>query len=103
MYLDELLSQRCKTLTTITGYEYTHTTPTILELFILFRLFIDYTIPDVSTYDKTRRQQSTTTKSTKSTNNQNGPKRKLKNKRRTQVMQDEEVSHTDTEQQTSKH
>ena len=28
---------------------------------------------------------------------------KSKNKRRTQVTQDEEVSHTDTEQQTSEH
>ena len=64
--------------------------------------FIDYTIPDVSTYDKTRRQRSTTT-SRKSTNDQNGQKRKSKNKRRTQVTQDEEVSDTDTEQQTSEH
>ena len=63
--------------------------------------FIDYTIPDVSTYDKTRSQRSTTTKSRKSTNDQNGPKRKSKNKRRTQATQDEEVSDTDTEQQTS--
>ena len=65
--------------------------------------FLDYTIPDVSTYDKTRRQRSTTTKSRKSTNDQNGPKRKSKNKRKTQATQDEEVSDTDTEQQTSEH
>ena len=62
--------------------------------------FIDYTIPDVRTYDKTRRQRSTTTKSSKSTND---PKRKSKNKGRTQIAQDEEVSDTDTEQQTSEH
>ena len=64
--------------------------------------FIDYTIPDVSTYDKTRRQRSTTT-SRKSTNDQNVPKRKSKNKRNTEITQDEEVSDTDTEQQTSEH
>ena len=66
-------------------------------------LFISSTIPDVSTYDQTRRQRSTNTKSRKSTNDQNGPKRKLKNKHRTQATQDEEVSDTDTEQQTSEH
>ena len=65
--------------------------------------FIDYTIPDVSKYDKTRRQRSTTTKSRKSTNDQNGPKRKSKNKRNTEITQDEQVSDTDTQQQTSKH
>ena len=64
--------------------------------------FIDYTIRDVSTYDKTRRQRSTTT-SRKSTNDQNVPKRKSKNKHNTQITQDEEVSDTDTEQQTSEH
>ena len=56
----------------------------------------------MSTYDKTRRQRSTTT-SRKSTNDQNGPKRKAKNKRTTQATQDEEVSDTDIEQQTSEH
>ena len=47
-------------------------------------------------------KRSTTTKSRKSTNDENGPKRKSKNKRRTQVMQDE-VSDTDTEQQSTEH
>ena len=56
----------------------------------------------MSTYENTRRQRSTTT-SRKSTNDQNGRKGKSKNKRRTQVTQDEEVSDTDIEQQTSKH
>ena len=65
-------------------------------------LFIDCRIPDVSTYDKTRRQRATTTKR-KSTNDQNGPKRKSKNKRKTEITQDEQVSDTDTEQQTSEH
>ena len=66
--------------------------------------FVDFgiNIPDVSTYEKTRRQWSTSTKSRKSTNDQNGWKGKLNNKRRTQVTQDE-VSGTDTEQQTSDH
>ena len=63
--------------------------------------FIDYTIPDASTYEKTRRQRSSTTRR-KSTNDQNGPKRKSKNKRKTEMTQDE-LSDTDTEQQTSKH
>ena len=63
--------------------------------------FLDSTIPDVSAYDKTRRQRSTTT-SRKSTNDQNGRKRKLKNKGNTEITQDE-VSDTDTEQQTSDH
>ena len=96
----QLLSKRCKTLKAITGYEYTQRTPTILEFLIWFRLLFDSAIPDVSTYEKTRRQGSTTTKSRKSTSDQNGPKRKLNNKCRTQFTQDE-VSDTDTEQQTS--
>ena len=64
-------------------------------------LFIDCRITDVSTYEKTRRQRSTTT-SRKSTNDLNGPKRKSKNKRTTEMTQDE-LSDTDTEQQTSEH
>ena len=60
-------------------------------------------IPDVSTYENTRRQCLTTTKGRKSTNDQNGPKKKSKNKRKTQMTQDEEVSDTDTEQQNSEH
>ena len=77
----------------------------LLECIIIHFLspFIDFPIPDVSTYQKTRRQQTTTTKSRKSTNDENGRKRKSKNKRRTQVTQDGEVSDTDTEQQTSEH
>ena len=59
-------------------------------------LFIDCRITDVSTYEKTRRQRATT-------NDQNGPKRKSKNKRKTEITQDEQVSDTDTEQQTSEH
>ena len=57
----------------------------------------------MSTYEKGRRQWSTTTRSRKSTNDENGRKMKSNNKRRTQVTQDEEVSDTDTEQQTSEH
>ena len=89
-----------------------HTTPTILQAIINFILpFIDscinitdvINIPDVSTYENNRRQRSTTTKGRKSTNDQNGPKRKSKNKRKTQKTQDEELSDTDTEQQNSEH
>ena len=57
----------------------------------------------MSTYENTRRQRSMTTKGRKSTNDQNGRKGKSKNKRKTQATQDEEVSVTDTEQQTSEH
>ena len=65
-------------------------------------LFIDCRITDVSTYEKTRRQRVTTTRR-KLTNDQNGPKRKSKNKRKTDITQDEQVSDTDTEQQSSEH
>ena len=37
----------------------------------------------------------------KSTNDENGPKRKSKNKRNTEMTQEEDVSHTYTEQKTS--
>ena len=63
---------------------------------------LHFTIPDTSAYEKTRRQRPSTTRR-KSTNDQNGPKRKSKNKRKTEITQDEQVSDTDTEQQTSKH
>ena len=88
----------------ITGYEYAHHLY-YCEIIHFVLPFIDsgINIPDVITYEKTRRQWSTTTMSRKSTNDQNGSKRKLKNKRRTQITQDEEVSDTDTEQQTSEH
>ena len=59
-------------------------------------------ITDVSTYEKTRRQRSTTI-SSKSTNDKNGRKGKSKNKCTAQMTQDEEVSDTDTEQQNSEH
>ena len=85
----------------ITGYEYAHH-PYYPVIAHFVSPFIDYAIPDASTYEKTRRQRATTTKR-KSTNDQNGPKRKSKNKRKTQMTQDEEVSDTDTEQQTSEH
>ena len=95
---------RCKTLTAITGYEYAHH-PYYPEIIHFVLPFIDsgINIPDVSIYEKTRRQQRTTTMSRKSTNDQNGRKSKSKNKRRTQITQDEEVSDTDTEQQNSQH
>ena len=73
------------------------TTPTIL----FFSAFLESAIPDVRTYEKTRRQRSATT-SRKSTDHQNGPKRKMKNKLNTQMTEDE-VSVTDTQQQTSEH
>ena len=84
----------------ITGYEYAHH-PYYPVIVHFVSPFIYSDIPDVSTYEKTRRQRSTTIKSRKSTNYPNGQKRKSKNKRRTQATQDDEVSDTDTEQQTS--
>ena len=66
--------------------------------------FIDYAIINItnpSGYEKTTTQPSTTTRR-KSTNDQNGPKRKSKNKSKTQMIKDE-VSVTDTQQQTSEH
>ena len=64
--------------------------------------FLHVNIPDASTYEKTRRQPSTTTKR-KSSDDQNPRKRKSKNKRKTEITQDEQMSDTDTEQQTSEH
>ena len=108
MYPEELFWNRCKTLIVITGYEYTHHPyyPAIIHFVSPFiESCINITdainIPDASTYEKTRRQRSTTT-SSKSTNDQNGPKRKMKNTLNTQMTQDE-VSVTDTQQQTSEH
>ena len=81
---------------------YTHTTPTILQLFILFGLLLILPF-QMWVHKKTTTQRSTTTKSRKLTNDQNGRKRISKNKRRTQVTQDEELCDTDTEQQNSEH
>ena len=64
--------------------------------FYFLSLFIDSTIPDSSPYNKTRRQRSSTARR-KSTNDQNGPKMKLKNKRKTEKTQDEQLFDTDTE------
>ena len=100
MYPDELLWNRCKTLTAITRYEYMHD-PYYSAIINFVLPFIHSAIPDVSTYEKTRRQRSTTTRR-KSTNDQNGWKRKMKNKRKTQITQDE-VSVTDTQKQASEH
>ena len=54
-------------------------------------------------HKKTTTQRSTTKKSRKSTNDQNRRKRKSKNKCKTEITQDEQMSDTDTEQQTSEH
>ena len=81
---------------------YRHTTPFYPAIITFLSPFINSTILDVSAYEKTRRQRSTTSRR-KSTNDQNPRKTKSKNKRRTQVTQDEEMSDTDTEQQTSEH
>ena len=87
----------------MTGYEYTHH-PYYPEFIYFVSPFVDFAIniPDVSTYEKTRRQRSTTTKSRKLTNDENGAKRKSKNKRKTEISEDE-LSETDTEKQTSEH
>ena len=53
-------------------------------------------------HKKTRTQWSTTTKSRNLTNDENGAKSKSKNKRKTEISEDE-VSNTDTEKQTSEH
>ena len=100
MYPEEFLWNRCKTLTPITGYEYMHHPyyPPIINYVLPF---IDSAIPDVSTYEKTTRQRSTT-RSRKSTDHKNGRKRKMKNKHQTQITQDL-VYVTQTQQQTCEH
>ena len=86
---------------TRSAYAY-HPYYTAIIDFVLPLIDSGINITDVSTYEKTRRQRSTTA-SRKSTNDKNARKGKSKNKRTTQMTQDEEVSDTDTEQQNSEH
>ena len=86
---------------TRSAYAY-HLYYTAIIDFVLPLIDSGINITDDSTYEKTRRQRSTTT-SRKSTNDKNGRKGKSKNKRTAQMTQDEEVSDTDTEQQNSEH
>ena len=89
MYLDEFLWQRCKTLPAINRYEYTHTTPTILELFILFCLLLIILFQMWVNMTRLEGNGQPLQRVGKSTNDQNGPKRKSKNKRNTEITQDE--------------
>ena len=63
---NQLLWNRWKMKKAITGYEYAHH-PYYPVIAHFVSPFIDYAIPDASTYEKTRRQRATTTKR-KSTN-----------------------------------